>query len=426
MVNLNHNYIKESVKKNLFSTSKKKFLIAISGGIDSMLLLKISSLIRYESKLSFRAIHINHNISPNSKDMEECCIKSCNKYSIPLEIKNIYEDKKNNVEDRLRKKRYEILLNKTNDDESLLTGHHEDDQIETFMYRLVRGSSPKGLSSIKIISYRNKKILCRPLLTVNKDDIVTAADFYSIQFVNDTTNSDLSYDRNYIRNKIIPNIKNRWNHANKAISHAINLQNDYAVVAQEYCSMIYNSIVIDEKLSISKINLFSSQIHGIFIKYWVSKTLDYDLTKNETSSLVKIINSKNNDYPRYILKNNTSIIRYNDQLHVVDSSQNTKQSSQPWDSSTDVIFGNSKIYIDTLKSDGLYDNLCLKAPITLKNFIGNERIMLNQHHHQDLKKIFQKNSIPVWERESFVLFYAKNELLLAYSNNKKFISSQLR
>ncbi len=426
MDNLNHNYIKETVKKNLFSTSKNKFLIAISGGIDSMLLLKISSLIRYESKLSFRAIHINHNISANSKDMEECCIKSCNKYSIPLEVKNIYEDKNNNIEDRLRKKRYEILLNKTNDDESLLTAHHEDDQIETFMYRLVRGSSPKGLSSIKIISHRNKKILCRPLLTVNKDDIVSAADFYSIKFVNDNTNSNLSYDRNYIRNKIIPNIKNRWNHANKAISHAINLQNDYAVIAQEYCSMIYNSIVIDEKLSISKINLFSSQLHGIFIKYWVSKTLEYDLSKNETSSLVKIINSNNNDYPRCILKNNTSIIRYNDQLHVVNSSQNTKQSSQLWDSSTDVIFGNNKIYIDTLKSDGLYDNLCLKAPITLKNFIGNERIMLNQYHYQDLKKIFQKNSIPVWERESFVLFYAKNELLLAYSDNKKFISSQLR
>jgi tRNA(Ile)-lysidine synthetase-like protein len=74
----------------------------------------------------------------------------------------------------------------------------------------------------------------------------------------------------------------------------------------------------------------------------------------------------------------------------------------------------------------LYDNLCLKAPIILKNFIGNERIKLNQYNYQHLKKIFQKNSIPVWERDNFVLFYAKNELLLAYSNNDKFISSQLR
>jgi len=157
MDNLNHKYIKETIKKSLSCTSKNKFLIAISGGIDSMLLLKMSSLISNESNLSFRAIHINHNLSANSKEMEECCIKSCNKYHIDLQVKNIYEDKKNNIEDRLREKRYEILFNNVKDNESLLTGHHEDDQIETFIYRLVRGSSPKGLSSIKKISYRNEK-----------------------------------------------------------------------------------------------------------------------------------------------------------------------------------------------------------------------------------------------------------------------------
>jgi tRNA(Ile)-lysidine synthase len=80
MDNLNHNHIKEIVKKNLFNTPKKKFLLAISGGIDSMLLLKISSVISSESNLSFRAIHINHNLSANCKEMEKCCIKSCNKY----------------------------------------------------------------------------------------------------------------------------------------------------------------------------------------------------------------------------------------------------------------------------------------------------------------------------------------------------------
>ncbi len=426
MVNLNHNYIKETVKKNLCSISKKKFLIAISGGIDSMLLLKICSLISNESRLSFRAIHINHNTSANSKEMEECCIKSCDKYRIDLKIENIYEDKKNNIEDRLREKRYDILLKNTNEDESILLGHHEDDQIETFIYRLVRGSSPKGLSSIKKISYRDKKILCRPLLTISKNDIVNLADFYDIEFINDITNSDLSFDRNYIRNKVIPNIKNRWSHFNKAISHTINLQNDYAVIAEEFCSKIYDSIIINEELCISRLNVFSSHIHSIFIKYWISKTLKYDLSKNETSNLIKIINNDNNDYPKCILKNNTSIIRYNDMLYIVNNNEIKKQPSQLWDPKKDVVFGNSKIYIDTLKSEGLYENLRLKAPITLKNFMGNERIMLNHHDYQDLKKIFQKNSIPMWERERFVLFYAKNELLLAYSNNEKFISSQLR
>ena len=427
MDNLNHNYIKETIKKNLFSVSKNKFLIAVSGGIDSMLLLKMASLISAESKLSFRAIHINHNLSPNSKEMQECCVKSCNKYSIGLQVENIYEDKKNNIENRLREKRYEILLNNTNNDESLLLGHHEDDQIETFIYRLVRGSSPEGLSSIKKISLRNKKILCRPLLTINKCDISNAAKFYDLEYVNDFTNDDLSFDRNYIRNKIIPNIKNRWNHLNKAISHTITLQNDYAFIAQEYCSQIYSSIIFEKKLSIRQLNTFSKHIHSIFIKYWICRLLQYNLSKNETFNLIKIIKSENNDYPKCNLKNNISITRYNNHLYIVNQiEKRIRSSSLLWDTKNDIKFGKNIIQIDSLKNDGIYDYLRLRAPITLKSFIGNERIMLNQYNYQNLKKLFQTHSIPKWERDDFILFYAKNELLLAYSDNNKFISSQLR
>jgi tRNA(Ile)-lysidine synthase len=252
------------------------------------------------------------------------------------------------------------------------------------------------------------------------------ADFYNIKSVNDITNNDLSFDRNYIRNKIIPNIKSRWSHINKAISHTIDLQNDYTIIAEDYCTMIYNSIIIDQKLCINKLNTFSSHIHAIFIKHWISKTLKYDLSKNEILSLIKIINNNNNDYPRCVLKNTTSIIRYDNQLYIINNNEKKKHPPKLWDTRTDVIFGSSKIYIDTLKSEGLYDDLCSKAPITLKSFIGNEKIMLNQCNYQNLKKIFQKKSIPMWEREDFVLFYAKNELLLAYSTNEKFISSQLR
>ena len=142
---------------------------------------------------------------------------------------------------------------------------------------------------------------------------------------------------------------------------------------------------------------------------------------------MQIIKNENNDYPKCNLKNNISIIRYNNQLYIVNQSEKRKQaSSLLWDIKNDIKFGESTIYIDTLKNDGIYDDLCLKAPITLKSFIGNERIMLNQYNHQNLKKLFQTKSIPKWERDDFVLFYAQNELLLAYSDNNKFISSQLR
>jgi tRNA(Ile)-lysidine synthase len=95
-------------------------------------------------------------------------------------------------------------------DEALILGHHENDQFETFLYRLFRGSSPKGLSAIKEISIRNNKVLCRPFLQVSKNIIIDISKNLKLKFINDHTNNDLSYDRNYIRNKIIPTILDRW------------------------------------------------------------------------------------------------------------------------------------------------------------------------------------------------------------------------
>ena len=93
---------------------------------------------------------------------------------------------------------------------------------------------------------------------------------------------------------------------------------------------------------------------------------------------------------------------------------------------SDIGFGSCEIKLNKLKKEGIFDNLSLKAPITLKSVTGNEKILLNKTNHQELKKIFQKKSIPVWERDRFVLFYSHNELLLAYSDKAMFISSEIR
>ena len=101
-----------------------------------------------------------------------------------------------NIEEQLRNKRYESFFNEMSKDEALVLAHHENDQFETFLYRLFRGASPKGLSSIKLISERNNKILCRPFLQVSSKIITELSRYFKLKFINDSTNNDLSYDRN--------------------------------------------------------------------------------------------------------------------------------------------------------------------------------------------------------------------------------------
>lgn len=426
MENLNLSILKETFKKTLQKTNKTNFLLAVSGGADSMLMLKIATLIRNDESFNFRVIHINHNSSSNAKEMEKHCFDICHAYNIKITVKNINLSFDKNIEEQLRNKRYESFFDDMSKDEALVLAHHEDDQFETFLYRLFRGASPKGLSSIKEITERKNKILCRPFLQVSKKTIIKLSRYFKLKFINDNSNNDLSYDRNYIRNKIVPSISKRWKNIHKVMNHNIELQNNYSLIVNDYCKKIYTSIIKNNQLEIEKLLNYSNYLHSTFLRYWINKEVNYNLSKNEIYSLLSIINGKNNDYPTYILKNKISIIRYNDCLYIVKNKIDKVINNKEWDMSSDISFGSYQIKLNKLKEEGVYDNLSIKAPITLKKVCGREKIMLNNTHHQELKKIFQNRSIPLWERNKFILFYSHNELLLAYSDNEMFISSELR
>tara|TARA_Y100000389_G_scaffold181660_1_gene197519 strand:- start:11292 stop:12572 length:1281 start_codon:yes stop_codon:yes gene_type:complete len=426
MDSLNLNKLKKIVLNLLIDTDKQNFIIGLSGGVDSMLLLHVVNEIKSHNDFNIRAIHINHHISKNNNLMEQHCIDACNEYHTDLVIKNITEKKKNNIEEFLRNKRYNLIFDTMNKDEALLLGHHQNDQVETFFYRLFRGSSPKGLSLMKKISYRNDKLLCRPFLSLGKENITKLSQYLNIKFIKDLSNDDMSFDRNYIRSQIIPPIVKRWDTLNNIMEHNIELQDTYSKIVNDYCESIYNSIISNNTLCINSLKRKPIYLYGTFLKYWINKKIQYDLSKNEIYNLIKLIQSNNNDYPKCELKNKVSLIRYDNKLHIIKLDDNHLNEPKSWDLQSDIKFGYTTITLNELKDKGLYEKLYNKAPFILKSVTGNEKIMLNSNYYQDLKKIFQNKSIPTWEREKFVLFFSNHELLLAYSNKHIFISSEIR
>ena len=426
MGNSNLNNLKEKVGQSLKKTGRKNYLVAVSGGSDSMLLLRILYELSNEYEYKIRAIHVNHNISSNSDEMEKHCIEACSRYNIEIIVKNIFVTPQNNIEDTLRNLRYEVIFKSMNDYEALILGHHVDDQIETFFYRLFRGSSPIGLSCIKEVSSRDQKVICRPLISVSKKTVLDSCKDHRIKYVNDITNHDTSFDRNYIRKEIIPVIQKRWTSINKVMTHNIDLQNTYRKISIDYCNMIYDHIVVGNKVDINILKSYPTYLYTIFLKYFISKTINYELNKNELSNLLSLLLTDNNDYPKCILKNNKSIIRYNNFLYIVDKQPTNRDFEKVWDLKTDISFGNYKISVKQIKDIGVYDKLYKKGPITLKLFKGNEKIKLNRNNHQDLKKVFQDKSVPLWERDRFILLFSNNELLVAYGNEHTFISTELR
>ena len=200
------NKILKLVNKN------NEYVLALSGGVDSAVLASIFN----DLDLSYRTIFVNHN----QKD-SNLLQKSAEEIAKNLETshENIISDLEENAsETKMREKRYGLLFDNLRKDEILVTGHHKDDKVETFLINLFRGTRLKGLTSIKA---KNEHLL-RPLINTKKSEILDYAIRNDIVFTEDTTNQNNEISRNWIRNKLIPELDERFSgEINKKISNLI-------------------------------------------------------------------------------------------------------------------------------------------------------------------------------------------------------------
>ena len=197
------NRIISRVKSLSCKNDSPHFLLAVSGGIDSMVMLDF--FLKNQSSLDCKisVCHINHNYHSKSSKMSKIVSKYCNKNNI--EHSNVVLKKQvlnNNIESQLRKKRYNELekVRKNISADYIVTAHHFDDQIETALMRILNSSSLDSIMGIKTLN----NIIFRPLIDISKDEINSYAKKNKIVYGIDPTNNDISLTRNFLRKKVVP------------------------------------------------------------------------------------------------------------------------------------------------------------------------------------------------------------------------------
>ncbi len=200
-----------------------KIHIGLSGGIDSVCLLhlihnKVSNPKKgsawYGTKV--KAVHINHNLQTSANKFEFLCKETCQSLDIELKVINLSVDadsiKKFGLEAAARKERLNVFRKLLNcKDDVLALGHHLDDQIETVFLQWMRGAGLEGLTGMLTLDFKiiQEGVLrvWRPLLETSRSEISKYAETHSLMWLEDPMNSDLEYDRNLIRHKVIPLLK---------------------------------------------------------------------------------------------------------------------------------------------------------------------------------------------------------------------------
>ena len=194
-------YSKFKSKLNKSIKKKEKLVVAVSGGPDSLSLVALCKLYGIETKTDFFYVLIDHKLRKNSKKEANLVKKLLKKQNLFLHIIENTEKIEKNIQSKAREIRYKLLDNfcKKNKINTILTGHHSDDQIETFFIRLSRGSGVQGLSSMKEITMINNTRLIRPLLEFKKNELLMITKKVFGKVIFDPSNKNKKYLRTKIR-----------------------------------------------------------------------------------------------------------------------------------------------------------------------------------------------------------------------------------
>jgi len=244
------NVINDIKKHNLVNRGET-IAVACSGGKDSMSLLHFLNTYKNELGIEVVAVNVDHSIRDNSASDSTFVINYCHKhdirvYSYKVNVLQFAEDKKLTIEQAARECRYRVfktIVTKHIADKIALA-HHIQDQAETILLNIFRGTGIAGASGM---DYTRDGIYIRPFLNVSKAEISAYIESNDIPYVEDETNADTEFNRNYIRNKIMPLIRSRWANADSMIAHfGANCRQDEEFIQSNISD---DAIVVEDKIA---------------------------------------------------------------------------------------------------------------------------------------------------------------------------------
>ncbi|MDG6882039.1 tRNA(Ile)-lysidine synthase [Phocoenobacter uteri] len=402
-------------------TPSQKLLVALSGGVDSVVLLDL--LCKTYNKSTLRAIYVHHGLSKNADSWADFCQQLCDQYGIELVIKKVTVDGIKNIENSARTARYQAIRETILSDEMLVTAHHLDDQTETFFLALKRGSGLNGLSAMQQISHSHGFALLRPLLAFSKQNITAYAKQNQLKWIEDESNQNTHFDRNFLRQEILPLLNQRWQHFAKMVSRsAKHCENQQLLLAELLNDELYKwGDFAKKSLNITAFSQFSILKQQQLLRLWLEKCGVVTPTMVQLDQLLNFVHAKNDKNPQ--LKLGKHIIRrYQSQLFITDELIEISPFSVEIKPAQRIILPNNLAEITHLgeqifckfsqKNDRFNLPEELKnQPLTIKLGCTGKVKIYGKSQREEMKKIWQHHQIPTWLRSQTPVVFWQEQLI---------------
>lgn len=428
--------------KRLALGDSQRLWVGYSGGVDSHVLLFALSRLRAQlSDFDFLAVHVDHQLSSLSPQWSEHCRHICGQLQIPYKciVVNAKAEMGESPEAKARAVRYDAFSSLMKHNDCLLTAHHQDDQAETLLLQLLRGSGPRGLAAMPRYCEFGSGFLARPLLGFTREEILRYARQRQLQWIDDISNEDPAFDRNFLRLQVVPLLKQRWPSLAKTLSRSAQLCADTLsildTVADEDLRRVEDGTAVGRRLCITPLQALPMERQFNLLRAWL-KRLGLPCPSQKTLQHMEqqVIQAATDSTPRLQWPGG-EVRRYRDYLYAMHPMEDfDRNRCIPWNVNQALaIEGVGKISVVEAKGCGLKKQLLQDAVVSIRFRQGGERCKLPDRgvsHGQDLKNqdlknhalknpnlqnlslknLFQECGIVPWMRERVPLIYIDDQL----------------
>ncbi|MDN3652538.1 tRNA lysidine(34) synthetase TilS [Thalassotalea ponticola] len=429
VTNLQQTLLRFLAEHSLLSTP---LVIAYSGGCDSQALLHAAAHLQDAGHIngSLKAIHVHHGLSDNADSWQQFTQTQANSYGVDYLAVRVQLDAKAGlgIEASARKARYNALSTNSAEHAVILTAHHQDDQLETMLLALKRGAGVAGLAAMRTLRTGEKQQrIGRPLLTVSRQEIECYAKYHQLAWIDDESNQDQRFERNFLRQNVLPLLTRRWPHIlNSSQRSARHLAEAQALLDEYGQRDIEHILGPNDGLLISELLQFSIARQRHLIRQYCQRYASITLSEAQLNQVHQTcVLAKQDATPKIELAGGI-IRRYQNQLVITQHFNDVSD----WQFLLAVAELPQRVELP----DNLgYVDLCLvnktnddkpaaDGGIDIPLAMGCQHIQLDCHYHNDkvwpqfrdkrrqLNKVYQELAIAPWLRKRQIYLRVNDQL----------------
>ncbi|MCT4710941.1 tRNA lysidine(34) synthetase TilS [Enterobacteriaceae bacterium H11S18] len=396
----------------------RNLLVALSGGLDSTVLLHQLVTLRdtLAPELQLRAMHVHHGLSPNADEWVQHCQRLCASWDVPLEVAHVQlADDGQGTEAQARAARYQALSRALLPGEVLLTAQHQDDQCETFLLALKRGSGPAGLAAMPAELDFSGTTLLRPLLGQSRAELERWAEAHLLTWIEDESNQDDAYDRNFLRLRVLPVLQQRWPHFSRSVVRSAELCGEQEALLDELLAEQLSSLMLSNGgLLVAPLASLSDIRRAALIRRWFAF---HRAAMPSRAALQRVWDeialSREDANPRLKLGEH-EVRRFQGALYWVPQVDGQGDTVLNWKAPFAPLVLPAGLGTLNIGETGQAVRAPLAdEPVSVRFKASGNLHIVGRERGRTLKKIWQELQIPSWQRDTTPLIFYGEQLIAA-------------